>query len=140
MAHGSNLIKRISLGGNVYEIHDEQSVHTLADLENLGLDTKATHYATCPTAADVVTKIATIQNGTFTLDTGVKVSVKFADTNSAVSPTLNINDTGDKEIYSQGTSLISKSGWRANQVVDFVYDGSHWHIVGLSDTLSWNSF
>ena len=23
---------------------------------------------------------------------------------------------------------------------DFVYDGSHWHIVGLSDTLSWNSF
>ena len=27
-----------------------------------------------------------------------------------------------------------------NEVVDFVYDGSHWHIVGLSDTLSWNSF
>ena len=115
------------------------AIHTV-NIDGINYDIKATHYATCPTAADVVTKIATIQNGTFTLDTGVKVSVKFTNTNSAVSPTLNINDTGDKEIYSQGTSLISNGGWRANQVVDFVYDGSHWHIVGLLDTLFWNSF
>ena len=140
MAHNSNLIKRISLGGNVYEIHDEQSVHTLADIENLGLDTKATHYATCPTAADDVAKIATIQNGTFTLSTGVKISVKFDYANATTSPTLNVNNTGNKAIYSQGSNLVYKSGWKDNQVVDFVYDGSNWHIVGLSDTLSWNSF
>ena len=140
MAHQSNLIKRISLGGNVYEICDEHAIHTIADLENLGLDTKATYYAVSITEADTVAKIATIQNGTFTLETGTKVSIKFTNANSAASPTLNINETGDKEIYFQGMRLISGSGWNANQIVDFVYDGSYWHIVSLSNDLFWNSF
>ena len=38
-------------------------------------DVKSTHYATCDTAAATAAKVATIQNGAFTLETGVKVSV-----------------------------------------------------------------
>ena len=38
MAHSSNIIKKIAIGSTTYEIHDEQAVHTLADLAALGLD------------------------------------------------------------------------------------------------------
>ena len=38
MAHSSNLIKKVKLGGVVYEIHDSEAIHSIADLENLGLN------------------------------------------------------------------------------------------------------
>jgi hypothetical protein len=115
------------------------AIHTVK-VDGVNYNVKATHYATCPTAAATTAKIATIQNGEFALETGVKVNVKFSYDNTASSPTLNVNNTGAKAIYYQGSTLLTKSGWKAGQVVDFVYDGSYWHIVGLSDTLLWNSF
>ena len=39
MAHGSNVISSIKLpNGTTYEIHDKQAIHTLADIEGLGLE------------------------------------------------------------------------------------------------------
>lgn len=38
MAHGNNLIKKINLLGNVYEICDANAIHSIDDLVNLGLD------------------------------------------------------------------------------------------------------
>lgn len=38
MAHSNNIIKKINIGGTVYEIHDEQAIHSLADIEALGLE------------------------------------------------------------------------------------------------------
>ena len=41
MAHGSNILHSIKLpNGTVYEIHDAQAVHTLADLAALGMNTE----------------------------------------------------------------------------------------------------
>ena len=133
MAHDSNLIKRISLGGIVYDVHDEQAVHTLADLEN---------YAICPTTADDCNKIATIQNGDkFTLKAGVQISVKFDYANTVNYPVLNVNNSGNKDIYYQGSKLTTKNSWNDNQIVNFVYDGSYWHAIGLpGDKLFWGNF
>ena len=94
-------------------------------------DVKSTHYATCGTAAATAAKVATIQNGAFTLETGVKVSVKFTYANSAASATLNVNSTGAKTIQFAGAALASTQYWAANQVVDFVYDGTYWAISGV---------
>lgn len=93
-------------------------------------DVKSTHYATCDTAAATDAKVATITNGTFTLETGVKVSVKFTNKNSVASPTLNINSTGAKTIRYRNANLKSAQYWAATQVVDFVYDGTYWQVIG----------
>lgn len=114
------------------------AIHTIS-VGGINYNIKATHYATCATVSNTATKIATIQNGAFDLEAGVKVSVKFSQANTASNPTLNINSTGNGAIYSQGERL-SSYGWKDNQVVDFVYDGSSWHIVGLSDSMAWNNF
>lgn len=74
------------------------AIHTVF-IDGINYDVKATHYATCPSEANDVEKIATIQNGLFSLETGVKVSVKFNYANSASAPTLNVNGTGAKEIF-----------------------------------------
>lgn len=93
-------------------------------------DVKSTHYATCETTADTVAKIASVVNGTFALETGVKVSVKFTHENSVANPTLNINSTGEKTIRYCNANLESTQYWAATQVVDFVYDGTYWQVIG----------
>jgi hypothetical protein len=68
-------------------------------------DIKSTHYATCDTAAATAAKVATIQNGSFTLETGVKVSVKFTYANNVADATLNINSSGAKAIRYRNANL-----------------------------------
>lgn len=92
-----------------------------------------TIYATCSTAAATAAKTATVANGaTFSLFQGAKVSVKFTYANSAASPTLNVASTGAKAIWFAGAALTSAQYWAANQVIDFVYDGSYWQVLGAN--------
>ena len=88
-------------------------------------------YAACSTAAGTAAKTADVTSGTVTLEAGLKVSVKFANANTADSPTLNINSKGAKNIFHKGTQITtgSNKGLLAG-VVDFVYDGTQWHLVG----------
>ena len=98
------------------------------------LDGKATsghnhiYYGVSSTAADTAAKTVTVDN--FSLVEGAMVIVKFTNTNSASSPTLNVSNTGAKPIYRYGTTAASTSqtttGWRAGAVQTFVYDGSGW--------------
>lgn len=87
-------------------------------------------YAECSTAAATVAKEATVLNGTFSLEKGATVFVKFAEINSASSPTLNINNTGAKALKLYGTTAVgtgqNTSGWRAGAIVPFIYDGTNW--------------
>ena len=85
-------------------------------------------YGVCETAKATVAKTVTV-NGNFTLETGATVAVKFTNTNSASSPTLNVNGTGAKAIKRYGTTAAGTaaySSWQAGQVVIFVYDGTQW--------------
>jgi hypothetical protein len=86
-----------------------------------------THYGTCSTAAATAAKTVSLTG--FTLVTGAQIAVKFTVTNTAASPTLNVNDTGAKPIRWRGAAVVA-SILTANRVYDFVYDGSGYELVG----------
>ncbi len=83
-------------------------------------------YATSGTAAATAAKTATLVSGTFSLKTGVTVAVRFTYANTAASPTLNINGTGEKAVYTQG---VRYAYWSAGATVIFTYDGSYWRVA-----------
>lgn len=59
----------------------------------------STAYATCTTEASTTAKVATIQDSqVFSLFNGETIHVYFRYTNTAVTPTLNVNNTGAKPI------------------------------------------
>ena len=91
-------------------------------------------YATCSTAAATVEKVATIADGssTFTLEKGARICVKFTNANTVAAPTLNVGGTGAKAIYWHGAALDSSQYWQASAVVDFVYNGTQWELVGVA--------
>ena len=91
-------------------------------------------YATCSTAAATVAKVATIADGssTFTLEKGARICVKFTNANTVAAPTLNVGGTGAKAIYWHGAALDSSQYWQAGAVVDFVYNGNQWELVGVA--------
>ena len=90
-----------------------------------------THYAECSTAAGTAAKTVSLTG--FKLATGAKVAVKFTVTNTASSPTLNVNSTGAKSIMYRG-SAISAGYLAANRVYEFVYDGTDYELIGDLDT------
>lgn len=91
----------------------------------------STPYGTCSTAAGTAAKTVTISN--FALESGAKITVKFTNNNSVASPTLNVNSTGAKAIYWRGAALPAKQYWTAGAVLDFVYNGTQWDVVGVAD-------
>ena len=94
-------------------------------------------YGTCSTGASTVAKTVTVDSNSFTLKTGACVRVKFSNTNSASSPTLNVNGTGAKAIKRYGTTAVStsaNSSWSAGSVVELTYDGTYWVINNFLNT------
>lgn len=91
-----------------------------------------TLYGVCSTAATTAAKVVNGVTG-FSLYTGVNVSVKFAITNTASNPTLNINGTGAKPIYYRG-SVISAGYLAANRTYIFCYNGTQWEFAGDINT------
>ena len=87
------------------------------------------NYGVCSTAAATAAKTVTV-GSTFALVTGAQVTVKFTNSNSAASPTLNVNSTGAKPIYRYGTTVAgtstTTSGWNAGAVMHLTYDGTGW--------------
>ena len=96
------------------------SIKTGSTVHNLGLP-----YGVCETAAATAAKTVTV-NG-FSLETGAMVVVTFTQTNSATSPTLNVNSTGAKAI-SRGD--IFSLQLQANKTYIFVYDGTKYQQFG----------
>lgn len=104
------------------------------------------YVGTCTTAADQQKKIAYV-DGYFVLRKGVRVAIKFTNTNTFSSQTstpitLNVNNTGDKNIYAASThSGAGNTGTnttaygQANYYVYYVYDGTYW----VWDGRSWDN-
>lgn len=90
-----------------------------------------THFGTCSTAAGTAAKVVSLTS--FTLVTGARITIKFTVTNTAASPTLNVNGTGAKPIVYRG-SAIAAGYLAANRVYEFVYDGTNYALVGDIDT------
>lgn len=102
---------------------------------NTGLFT--TLYGTCDTAAATAAKTVTVDD--FVLEAQARVTVKFTYANSAASPTLNVNGNGAKAIRWRGAALPSTQYWAAGQVIDFVYDGTYWNMIGAANDNNTNT-
>lgn len=100
-----------------------------------------TPYATSSTGASTQAKVATLTpNSNFSLETGVRVAVKFSAENTASSPTLNVNGSGAKTIQFRGAALTSSLyRWAANSVVEFMYDGTYWQMLGAPNNTDTNT-
>ena len=97
-----------------------------------------THYGTCSTAVGTAAKTVAITG--FSLVTGAVAYVKFTNGNTANDPTLNINSTGAKNIYTQhgfrlGTASSYPDFLVANKVYQFVYDGTNYIISNVPTSL-----
>lgn len=100
-------------------------------------------YGTCTISASAPSKTVTTTNGDFVLETGNIVVVYFKNTTIVDSPTLNVDGTGEKNIYAWGgTSATSTGkgflagGWTAGSVIAFVYDGAQFRPTSISSPAS----
>lgn len=103
--------------------------------DKLKLNATNIAFGTCDTAADTAAKVVTIVGNTnWTLTTGSLITVKFTNTNSATSPTLNVNGTGAKSIYYNNAEYTSSSsyGGYANRSITYQYDGTYWVFISWS--------
>ena len=97
-------------------------------------------YLTCGTAVDVAAKTTTLVSGSFgptDLVAGAQVLVKFTNSNTAGSATLNINNTGAQPLRRYGTTAAgtgATSSWQAGAIVLFIYDGSAWVMENWQNT------
>ena len=88
-------------------------------------------FGVCDSVASTSAKVASITTGTFNLEAGTQVSIKFSNTNSANSPTLNVNSKGAKNIFHNGVQITTGDNKALlTGVCDFVYDGTQWHLIG----------
>ena len=88
-------------------------------------------YGTCSTAAATATKTVTLTNANFTVTTGSIVAVKFTYTNSVATSSLKLSVAGvSAQIKYLNTDFPSVQHWIAGSVVEFVYDGSAWQVLG----------
>lgn len=98
---------------------------------------------TCTTAAATKDKVATVDSS-FSLTKGVRIGIKFSNTNTYSSATsnpitLNVNSTGAKNIWYNSThSGAGNTGTNttaygaANIYSYYVYDGTYWVFDGRS--------
>ena len=114
------------------------NLYTARTVDGVSFDGSAnvTHYDTCYTASDTAEKTVSVPG--FVLETGARVTVNFLESNTAANPTLNVHNgsayTGAKAIMYRGNSSVSGSSdyyrWQAGDIVDFIYDGTNWVMVG----------
>lgn len=92
---------------------------------------KIVPYGICQTAAAVAAKEVACPG--FVLKTGASIKVKFTLTNTVANMTLNVNKTGAKPMKYHG-GVLSNGYLSAKRILEFVYDGTNWEVVGDLDT------
>lgn len=126
-------ISKIKVGDTTHEISvDVDNVVGLEDdIEKLDYTNIA--YGTCSTAADVAAKIVAIDgNENWKLKVGSIIIVKFTYTNTAASPTLNVDETNAYPIWYNNAEYTSSSsyGGYANRHIVYMFNGTHWAFIG----------
>lgn len=130
----SNVLTSAQTTQAVYPIAIDKNGHVSSYGSAVTINPKTTWYGTSSTAAGTQTKSVTC-NG-FTLETGAVVCVTFtyANTYSSAKIILNVNSTGNKDVYynNAATSSTNTLLWNAGETVIFVYSGSYYYFVGKS--------
>lgn len=131
-----NKVINTALAGKLGKTENAVSATKLATARNInGLNFDGTanrvNYGICNTEATTAAKVVSCSG--FSLITGSEITVKFTVTNTASNPTLNVNSTGAKAIYYNG-SAISAGYLKANKTYNFRYNGTQYDLVGDIDT------
>jgi hypothetical protein len=103
-------------------------------LNSASEQTQPTLYGTCTTAAGTAAKVVSDISG-FTLRSGALVSIRFTNTNTIASPTLNINGTGNIAIYDAFTeTALTAIDHKiiASMTALLAYDGTRWKLLNPS--------
>lgn len=102
---------------------------TIADaLSILYAHARTTGYGTCDTGSLVTAKVGVLSG--FVLTKGSVVYLKFANANSALKPTLNVNNTGAFGVVDCYTySNIDATAIKAGMLAHLVYDGENWVLM-----------
>ncbi len=90
------------------------------------------YYGTCSTSANTESKVVTTLDSNFVLATGATVYVKFNDTNTISTITLNVDGTGAKSVKAYGETNMNTNMWNAGEIVQFTYDGTNWILNQVS--------
>lgn len=87
-------------------------------------------FGVCTTAAGTAAKAVALAD--FSLYTGAQIAVRFNSGNTAGSPTLNVNNTGARQIVVNGSASPAAKyvAWNAYANCTFVYDGTYWRFTG----------
>jgi hypothetical protein len=110
---------------------DSEKLYVGGNSGNVIINDAASRFGTCSTAAATAAKTVTV--GQFGLEAGAWVLVLFSNTNSAASPTLNVNGTGAKPIYYRNAA-ITAANLTNTRLHMFMYDGTQYEFVGDIDT------
>ena len=90
-------------------------------------------YGSCSTSAGTAEKVVTVNgNKNWALKAGSLISVYFTYTNTASSPTLNVNSTGAKSIKYNTASASGEHAGYAKRAILYMYDGSSYVFMGWS--------
>lgn len=97
-----------------------------------GLSKRNIWYGTCSTSASQSPKEITTASGDFSLTNGSMLVVKFSNTNSLSSASLQVDGGTSKSVYQlDGTSNIANR-WGGGEVVMFAYDGTKFILLDQS--------
>lgn len=119
------MFNKVAYSDNSTTIH----AANLNDIQNEVIRTCS--YAVCQTAAETAAKTATWSYGVgFVLALGARITVRFTETNTASNPTLNIAGSGAKPITIKTGVAAGSDAWLAGEILELVYDGTYWQIVG----------
>ena len=96
-------------------------------------------YGICNTQATTKEKVVRVyqaNNLSFSLKQGVLVCIKFNYTNTTSTMTLNVNNTGAKNIKLVDDTTITTNYWQPYSYVTFIYDGNYWNIISISNKIA----
>ena len=89
-------------------------------------------YYICSTPGEATEK--TIDASGYVLIVGGDLRVKFVEKNTTEDATLNIEGTGDKPLYYNGSRVSVDNSWHPGEIVTLFYDGSSFQCNSLPDT------
>lgn len=98
-------------------------------------------YATCASTSTVYAKVITIPN--FTPVAGKHIFIKFSNASySHVNTAINLQVNGvTNAVYQNGKAVTGTTmyAWLANDIVEFMFDGSYWHIIQIVNRVEENN-
>ena len=88
-------------------------------------------FAVCGAAKNEQVKQVLVTSGKFSMEAGARLTVKFDNLNIASSPQLKVDNYDARNIFHKGSQITTGTNKNLLQgVVDFVYDGTQFHLVG----------